>query len=220
MPLHESLTNFSIRRFSGYICLKPQVGDDDSKVYNLSAINTVWKKWAMARITQKKPHVGITNTEESLSSIGSAKHEFSQDPVVKVNGELNSSHQDLSDEEVIETLKSLFCTLAKALKQTKTKFKFYGYTDKFLCQYNISHSKKSLPESKEEFQSQPSTKKPESEQGTKKVQTQSSTPKLQHRENLQELNAEPGPTPRQQGPKEVGVDGPQDSVDDRTEVEC
>ncbi|CAB9518136.1 expressed unknown protein [Seminavis robusta] len=136
MPFEGSLTDFSVRHFSGYICLKPQVGNDLNKVHSPTVINTVWKKWAMARITQQKPLVGITVEGQ----------QFSEDPVVKVNGELNSSHDDLNDEEVIETLKSLFCTLAKALKQTQTKFKFYGDDDKYSCQYNISHSKKSLPQ--------------------------------------------------------------------------
>ncbi|CAB9497114.1 expressed unknown protein [Seminavis robusta] len=146
MSFNDSLTDFSVRRFSGYICLKPQVGDDLSKAYSHTVIDTIWKKWAMARIAQKKPRVGIMvgHFDESLSSIDSTEHE---DPVVKVVGELNSSHEDLSDEEVIEILKSLFCTLAKALKQTQTEFKFYGDDDKYLCQYNISNSKKSLRQS-------------------------------------------------------------------------
>ncbi|CAB9504582.1 expressed unknown protein [Seminavis robusta] len=203
-PFQESHTDFSVRRFSGFICLKPQVGYDLSKVCSRTAIITVWKKWAMRRMTQNKPHVGITNTEETLMS--------SFD--VKVNGELNSSHKDLSDEEVIEILKYLFCTLAKALKQTQTKFKFYGDTDKFLCQYNISHSKKSLPESQEKLPSHPSNTMLKTEPpSTKKPHTQSSTRKLHL--NIQELYAEPAPTPMQQGPKEVDTDDI-----DPTEVEC
>ncbi|CAB9505662.1 expressed unknown protein [Seminavis robusta] len=144
MSIAESLIDFSARRFSGEICLKPQVGDDLSKVYGRAAINTIWKKWATARIAQKKPHVGIVvgYTEDSLNSIDSTEHEFFEDPVVRVNGELNSSNEDLSDEEAIETLKSLFCTLAKALKQTQAEFKFYGGDDWYSCQYNISHSKR------------------------------------------------------------------------------
>ncbi|CAB9504508.1 hypothetical protein SEMRO_199_G084440.1 [Seminavis robusta] len=139
MSFKDSITNASVRHFSGYICLKPQVGDDLSKVYSPSAISAVWKKWAMARMTQKKPCVGI---------IDSVENKFSEDPVVKVTGELNSCHHEaMNDAEVIETLKSLFCTLAKALKQTQTEFKFYGDNDKYLCRYNICHSKKSLRQS-------------------------------------------------------------------------
>ncbi|CAB9507155.1 expressed unknown protein [Seminavis robusta] len=140
MSFEDSLNDLSVRRFSGYVCLKAQVGDL-SKVYGRTAVNTVWKKWAMARIAQKKPHVGIVigYTEDSLSSIDSAEYEFSEDPVLRVTGELNSSHEGMSDEEVIETLKSLFCTLAKALKQTQADFKFYGDDDKYMCKYNISY---------------------------------------------------------------------------------
>ena len=144
MSFEDSITDFSSRRFSGYICLRAQVGDDLDKVYGRTAVNNVWKRWAVHRHAQKKPTVGIMvgYTQESLSSIESNDDfEFVEDPWVKIQGDLHASNDDLNDEEIIETLKSLFCHIAKALKQTQVEFKYYG-EEKYLCRYNIAYPPK------------------------------------------------------------------------------
>ncbi|CAB9517342.1 expressed unknown protein [Seminavis robusta] len=124
------------RRFSGYMCLVHQVGNDGKKkAYDRDAILCVWKKWAMGRMAQKKPYVGImvAHTTEQLCEGG---------PAVKVQGELNASHDGMSDEETIATLKSMFCYVAMVLKQTQVEFKFYGEEDNYLCHYNVHRAKR------------------------------------------------------------------------------
>ncbi|CAB9523916.1 expressed unknown protein [Seminavis robusta] len=241
MSLEESLTDSSaVRRFSGYISLKPQVGNDLSRIYSRTVIGRVWKKWAMAQITQKKPCIRITvgYSQESTISIESTEHKSSKDPVVKVNGKLNSSHENSSDEEVIEMLRSMFCTLAKALKQTQVEFKFYGDDDKYLCRYNISYSKKSHPKSQGRLQSSSLL---DEEEPDKTIAQHMQLPVMGPLQQTDALGSggssalqsppKPSPTPRHDGPKEVDVDdlmpwyGEIDIVSQRwsvgpTEVEC
>lgn len=135
------------KHFSGMIGLRPAFGDTEN-VSSRRVVNAVWKKWAMYRHSQKKPHVGIMVgysedllvAEDSASSLESDSSTlvFSDEPMVSVKGELHAAHDELSDEEMIETLKSLFCHIGRALKQTQVKFTYYG-NENYVCKYNIRY---------------------------------------------------------------------------------
>jgi hypothetical protein len=124
-------TNFSTtsgRNFSGVVSLKE--GFENGRVHERSEVLRIWKHWVTYRAEKGRPWLGI-----NVSGVETLCYSFDKDstllfheePVVTVRGEIASYQEHLTDQEVFETLASLFGILGSELGQTTVRFTYHGH---------------------------------------------------------------------------------------------
>ena len=126
------LSSTSGRNFRGALGLRPGFDCSQDIAANTGTREEIflcWERWSQHRFDQGKPYLGIVvgPVEELLYGFkedGKLVHR--REPVVMIHGEIGSYHDNLNDDEVVETLRSLFEHLGSVFKQTTVRFLFHG----------------------------------------------------------------------------------------------
>jgi hypothetical protein len=116
------------RNFSGTVGLKAGYGPDGA-VADPSILFKTWEQWVRSRHDAGRPYLAITIGP--VEDIAYAFEEASglvirTEPIVTVKGEIASYHEHLSDDQIEETLQSLFGALGAATMQTTVRVLYHG----------------------------------------------------------------------------------------------
>lgn len=99
------------------------------QLFERQHIQDAWQEWAQIRHGEEKLIVGVViGVVEDIhySFVKDGVLQLYSEPIVAVYGEVSSYQEHASDDEIIETLHSLFAYLGKKLLQTTVRVRYDG----------------------------------------------------------------------------------------------
>ena len=138
MKMEVEVSTTTGRNFRGTVGLEPGF-EGNGEPFKRSDIIDAWKAWAKDRVANKQPFLGVIvgPIDDILYAFEEADgHVFRQEPIVSVYGEIASYHEHMTDDEIVESLKSLFTFLGQTTKQTTVRFIYWG-KENFRCSYRL-----------------------------------------------------------------------------------
>eukprot|EP01062_Namystynia_karyoxenos_P075005 TRINITY_DN7213_c0_g1_i1.p1 TRINITY_DN7213_c0_g1~~TRINITY_DN7213_c0_g1_i1.p1 ORF type:complete len:163 (+),score=37.49 TRINITY_DN7213_c0_g1_i1:73-561(+) len=115
------------RNFNGTVGLAP--GYDGAEPLSRDRVLAECRAWMTRRAAQQQPYLAvIVGPQEEILYAFEEQGVLAvrQEPVLAVRGEVDRYHEHLTDDQVVETLKSLFASLGAALGQCTVRFLYHG----------------------------------------------------------------------------------------------